>query len=210
GCYVPGVTSILLTHQLHPIFGFQPMSRAYTKYLQRFDEIWVPDKEDRYLSGELSRPEDYQNVHFIGPLSRLHFSAEEPKKRWKSLSLLSGPEPMRSRLEAKLCEQLEHLAGSHLLIRGVPSERSPEQRGNLQIMDFADAAFLEKNLPASEYIICRSGYSTLMDLAPLPDKKLILIPTPGQTEQEYLARTQVQGGDAVAVYEQANFQLSFE
>ncbi|MEM1356844.1 MAG: glycosyltransferase, partial [Bacteroidota bacterium] len=119
------------------------------------------------------------------------------------------PEPMRSRLEEKLCRQLEQLTGNHLLIRGVPADRPPEQRGNLEIMDFANAKFLEENLPAAEYIICRSGYSTLMDLAPLPDKKLILIPTPGQTEQAYLARTQVQGGDAVAVYEQADFQLEF-
>ena len=37
----------------------------------------------------------------------------------------------------------------------------------------------------SEIIISRGGYSTLMDLAVL-NKKCIFVPTPGQTEQEYL------------------------
>jgi len=36
-------------------------------------------------------------------------------------------------------------------------------------------------------IISRSGYSTIMDLVRL-NKSAILIPTPGQTEQEYLAK----------------------
>lgn len=208
GCYLPGVKSILLTHQLQPIFGFQPMSWAYTKYLQRFDEFWVPDSATRKLSGTLSRAEGYENVRYIGPLSRLSFPSISPVKRWKSFSLLSGPEPMRSHLETKLLQQLEGLEGEHLLIRGLPSERSPERRGNLEIKDFANAEFLAQNLPAAEYIICRSGYSTLMDLAPMPDKKLLLIPTPGQTEQEYLARTQVQSGEALAVYKQSDFQLN--
>ena len=39
----------------------------------------------------------------------------------------------------------------------------------------------------SEMVLCRSGYTTVMDLAKL-DKKAFFIPTPGQYEQEYLAK----------------------
>jgi predicted glycosyltransferase len=45
---------------------------------------------------------------------------------------------------------------------------------------------LKEILLHSEKIICRSGYSTIMDLIRL-NKGALLIPTPGQTEQEYLA-----------------------
>ncbi|MBK7885033.1 MAG: hypothetical protein IPJ81_15560 [Chitinophagaceae bacterium] len=38
----------------------------------------------------------------------------------------------------------------------------------------------------SKLIISRSGYTTIMDLVNL-QKSAVLVPTPGQTEQEYLA-----------------------
>ncbi|MEL7159175.1 MAG: glycosyltransferase [Bacteroidota bacterium] len=207
GCYVPGVKSILLTHQLHPIFGFAPMSLAYVRYLRRFDEIWVPDHPGSPLSGELSAPRGYRNVRFIGPLSRLKPTDPAPTT-WRTVSLLSGPEPMRSQLETTLLRQLPALAGPHLLIRGIPDARD-EQRENITVKGFADAHFLAQNLPVAEYIICRAGYSTLMDLDRLAvSAKLILIPTPGQTEQAYLARTQVQRKDGATVFSQRAIKLS--
>ena len=39
----------------------------------------------------------------------------------------------------------------------------------------------------SEVVIARSGYSSIMDLVKLRASKVLLVPTPGQTEQEYLA-----------------------
>ncbi|MFI5164576.1 MAG: glycosyltransferase, partial [Bacteroidia bacterium] len=45
---------------------------------------------------------------------------------------------------------------------------------------------LQKEILASEIIVSRPGYSTVMDLA-LLGKKAVFVPTPGQTEQEYLA-----------------------
>ncbi len=49
-----------------------------------------------------------------------------------------------------------------------------------------DANFTEavKQIP---YIIARSGYSTVMDLSVL-ERKALLVPTPNQSEQEYLAK----------------------
>ena len=46
---------------------------------------------------------------------------------------------------------------------------------------------LEQAFNESKVVLCRSGYTTIMDLAKLR-KKAFFIPTPGQYEQEYLAR----------------------
>ena len=45
---------------------------------------------------------------------------------------------------------------------------------------------LETAFNQSKEVLCRSGYTTVMDLAKL-GKKAFFIPTPGQYEQEYLA-----------------------
>ncbi len=208
GCYVPGVPSILLTHQLHPIFNFAPLSKLYTRYLQRFSAFWVPDSADQRLSGRLSDSQGYKTVRYIGPLSRLHFPATLPPKTWRTFSLLSGPEPMRTRLEAILLSQLASLPGPHLLVRGIPTADRVRSTANVTIHDFANRDFLEQNLPAAEFIICRPGYSTLLDLDRLPGRQCIFIPTPGQTEQEFLARTQVQRGDAIAAFAQSAVDLA--
>lgn len=46
---------------------------------------------------------------------------------------------------------------------------------------------LETVLNESEIVLSRSGYTSIMDLAKL-EKKAFFIPTPGQFEQEYLAK----------------------
>lgn len=202
GCYLPGVPSVLLTHQLQPITNNRLASRGYRKWLQRFSEYWVPDYPDQRMSGQLSDPTGYQGVTYIGPLSRL----KAPGTRvtpFDCFALLSGPEPMRTRLEEELTPLLADLPGRHLLVRGVPSAAPARQRGNVAVVDFADADFLAQHLQAARWIICRAGYSTLMDLAALEiTAKRLFIPTPGQTEQFYLARTQVQRGVGEAVLEQ--------
>jgi UDP-N-acetylglucosamine:LPS N-acetylglucosamine transferase len=52
---------------------------------------------------------------------------------------------------------------------------------------------LRQMIKAAKVIICRPGYSTLMDLAVL-GRTAVLVPTPGQTEQEYLADYLSSGG----------------
>ena len=216
GCYLPGTPSIFLTHQLHPITHNAPVSWMYRKYLQRFDGFWVPDHpapEDR-ISGDLSLADGYHDVRYIGLLSRLTALREGPADHdlrgvaadpsdqppplatlddppgLRVVALLSGPEPMRTQLENIVVEQLRHLPGRHVLVRGLPGNASPMTGTppNLTVYNFADANLLSRLLPAAEHIVCRSGYSTLMDVYAVTDgDKLILVPTPGQTEQIYLA-----------------------
>ena len=187
GCYAKGVPSIFLTHQLHPITGAVPVNWAYCRYLQRFDECWVPDDAARSLSGKLSESTGYKNVRYIGWLSRFEHLPEQPKTL-RTLSMLSGPEPMRSRLEAELLAVLPDIAGVHHVVRGTEKGKRVRTADNVQVTDLASTQVLSELLPRAEVIICRAGYSTLMDVfAAGVGAGLVFVPTPGQTEQAYLA-----------------------
>ncbi len=195
GAYHEDCESIFLSHQLQPIFGLPLAIYGYRYLLRPFDAYWVPDEDtEQRLSGELSAPGPLQPVHYIGQLSRLVADSSPLPPRYQTLSLLSGPEPQRSRLEASLLPQLQQLPGQQLLIQGLPQLPFREQRqGNCRILSYTDAAATAHYLQAAELVICRSGYSTLMDLMAL-GKSAILIPTPGQTEQIYLAHRAAQQG----------------
>lgn len=204
GCYVPGTESILLTHQLHPIFDFTPLSKAYTYWLQRFDEIWVPDHPgpDR-ISGKLSDPVGYRDVKFIGPLSRL--MPTNPPPSTDLLVLLSGPEPARTKLEQKLLRELNERKESCVFVRGLPGRNLPplpKVRPGVTVVNFMPTPVLGPHLNGAATVVCRSGYSTIMDLVAL-GKRAILIPTPGQTEQIYLGARAREQGWAVTVPQSA-------
>src|SRR5690606_28033949 len=102
--------------------------------------------------------------------------------------LLSGPEPMRTLLETKLWSQLRACPERQFVfVAGKPGARPPGQiLPNVRYFSHLNARELRSRMSEAELVISRSGYSTLMDLAAM-GKKALLIPTPGQTEQEYLA-----------------------
>jgi len=221
GCYTEAVPSIFLTHQLHPITGNRLVSRIYRAWLQRFDGFWVPDHEaaERRVSGQLSAGHGYKNVRYIGPLSRLRGTSSltppvaglDVSPGLSVLMVLSGPEPMRTRLEDILLRQLPDLPGEHVLIRGLPggAPAVPDPPANLTVHAFADAEMLERLIPAARHIVCRSGYSTLMDVfALVPGNNLILVPTPGQTEQVYLAERMRERVGCRAAFIQEKLDLS--
>ncbi len=66
-------------------------------------------------------------------------------------------------------------------------EQTIKLMGNMTVYNFMTSALLEKTINESALVISRSGYTTIMDLAKL-NKKAFFIPTPGQFEQEYLAK----------------------
>lgn len=198
GAWSAKIPSVFLSHQLHPIFGFAFAARIYRHYLRHFSSTWVPDFSgpDR-LSGQLSDPKGWENVTYIGQLSRFYdpdIPSAVETKAYDTFSLLSGPEPQRSRLEAYLLGQLATRPGHHLLVRGIPGPWEEGQRGNCRILPYTTSAATLHHLLTAGTIICRSGYSTLMDLVALNRSQVILIPTPGQTEQEYLAHRAEQRG----------------
>jgi len=114
--------------------------------------------------------------------------------KYKYAILLSGPEPQRGILEKLLLKEFENHSSSILFIRGIlEKELKTETHGNLRIYNHLLGKELEEALNSSEYIICRSGYTSIMDIAKL-EKKAFLIPTPGQPEQEYLAKKLSENG----------------
>ena len=137
------------------------------------------------MAGVLSKC-SLPNTYFLGNLSRFNLSISS-KKKYDLLILLSGPEPQRSMLEDLLFSQLNENNMSVLVVRGLPlSNELPEHKNNLHFVNHLPARDLQEAILSAEIIICRSGYSTIMDLIKL-NKHAIIVPTPGQTEQEYLA-----------------------
>ncbi len=189
GCYTTKTKSVFITHQLHLIMPkawkwMQPIVNHFNhKQIAKFDECWVPDVEGaNNLSGKLSHPA-LPNVRYIGWLSRFKKAAKTEKKL-DVLAVLSGPEPQRTILEKKLRKQLRESNLSYLLVRGLPGKSKPQKSNEI---NYLNADELAKAIAESKIVICRSGYSTVMDLMTLQaDTKIVFVPTPGQTEQEYL------------------------
>ena len=122
----------------------------------------------------------------MGIVSRFQPQKRETKNDF--LVLLSGPEPQRTILENILLAELRNYKGSVLVVRGVITNQNlTEASDNFKIVDYLLSEELENAINESQAVICRSGYSTIMDLAVL-GKKAFFIPTPGQFEQEYLAK----------------------
>ena len=194
GFFDTKLRSILITHQLNlKVPFFSPFVNYINRaYLKRFHEIWVPDFEHSTLrlSGELS---DSSRIHslvkFIGPKSAFDTGPDSFKEEKTSgiLVVLSGVEPQRSILETNLVDALKGQTKTITFVRGT---QLPITRPDSDII-FHNEVFGEKLkelILKAETIICRSGYSTLMDMACLRKHNLILVPTPGQPEQEYLAQ----------------------
>ncbi len=185
------VPSVFITHQLNVLTGGTSYfsSKIHQNIIRKFDQCWVPDVADivMNLSGKLGHlDEELPNVKYIGILSRM-VKKELPKK-YDFLLLLSGPEPQRSLLEKKLLNEFKNSEKAILLVQGkVEEKQNLTKRNNIEIVNFLKSDGLEKAINECEVVISRSGYTTIMDLAAL-EKKAFFIPTPGQYEQEYLAK----------------------
>jgi UDP-N-acetylglucosamine transferase subunit ALG13 len=157
--------------------------KVHYQHLNKFDKCWVPDQEKAGgLAGTLSHPVQLPTrVQYIGPLSRL--SRTRSITSSKLLVVLSGPEPARSQFEEIVQLQLQHYPGPYLLVRGLPGG---DLNNNPDELNYADTETMNRLFSEASLVICRSGYTTIMDLVKL-GKKAVLVPTPGQTEQEYLA-----------------------
>lgn len=197
GMYHSGIPSIYITHQLliktGNRFSESLVSTFHYWFIKKYTECWVPDFDNNEnLSGQLSHPKKLPfNIKYIGCLSRFerHKAVE---KKYDLLILLSGPEPQRTILEDLLMLQLQHFTGAVLLVRGQPQINRPFDTGkyiinNILIKNHLNSQELNLAIEQADMVISRSGYTTVMDLIKL-QKKAILIPTPGQIEQEYLGQ----------------------
>lgn len=224
GMYHETVPSILITHQLGIKTGMGTIAdRLLQQFLyhliKRFREVWVPDyKGPNSLAGTLSHPNIMPKVpvFYVGPLNRFakipSYEATLSRENHGSslLILLSGPEPQRTLLENILKKQLGDYTGKVTLLRGLPEKMKSHEAPSaadtplplyygpqpIEILDHLPPKELFERIQQADLVLCRSGYTSLMELLPL-QKKLLLVPTPGQPEQEYLARYCTKKGFAV-------------
>ena len=190
GIFSKKIPSVYMTHQVNVLSGNTSWisSKFHQYFIKKYNECWVPDASDGInLSGKLShKNSNLKNIKFIGPLTR--FKKKNLPKKHDLLVILSGPEPQRTLLEEKLRIELSEFKGSILFVKGlVEAEQRTATQNNFTFYNYMEANELETAIQESKYIICRSGYSSIMDLAFL-SAKTFLIPTPGQFEQEYLAK----------------------
>ena len=199
GFYHSKLPGVYITHQLKVMLPFfrTLVSSWHHRYIKRFSECWIPDHQgEQSLSGEMTRNMDPDvPTYFIGPRSQLEGITAQPKEElYNCCVILSGPEPQRSVLEKKLYMQLSEISGSHLFVRGLKNGGSLlPSTDNMEVVDFMNGDDLARVIRNSELVISRSGYSSIMDYQYLGNSAL-LIPTPGQPEQEYLARYMLSKG----------------
>lgn len=188
------IPCVFITHQLTikaPSAWLEKrLQKINYRYINRFTACWVPDAAGKEnAAGLLSHPANMPKtkVSYIGLLAR--FQKQPSATQFEYCILLSGPEPQRTLLENKILSGLSQVEGRILLVRGKPgSDEILKVPPHVTVKNHLPGNELGLALMQSEYIVSRSGYTTIMELLSL-QKKAILIPTPGQTEQEYLAET---------------------
>ncbi len=221
GLYHRNIPTVFITHQLNiktklGKWSEKILQRWNYKYINRFSECWIPDAENKNnLAGELSHPDIKPNlpIKYIGWLSRFEKKAtdslnyQEQKSNDHLLFILSGPEPQRTILEDKIINEVSRYQGTATIVRGLPSSLLIiPSTGMIKFYNHLSAKELNEEIEKADWVISRCGYSTVMDLVKL-QKKTILIPTPGQTEQEYISTFLHQKQIAFSI-EQKEFSLN--
>lgn len=197
GVYSDRVPSLFITHQLH--FHFPPVIwpvELLALYLNRvlqtkYDRVIVPDNPPGpcSLAGKLSQPilaGSYRHLYFSGILATVH--RLDVAEDLDYLIIISGPEPQRTVFEQILLPQIPLLEGRKVVLLGSPSQRSvtnPDPATTIK--SYVDTEEKIALLNRARFVICRSGYSSMMDLAEVQKRHGLFVPTPGQTEQEYLS-----------------------
>lgn len=200
GARHPQVRSILITHQLMIKLpaGFkwaEPLAHRFIQHLiKHFDECWIPDfeKSDSLAGDLVHRYPLPPKARLIGPLSRFMDTVPPPSTNhpaYNCMAILSGPEPQKTLLKDLLVEKLSPGPFKSLILTGDPDlalENHLQKESVVTLIPHLNQEKLTLLIRNTPIIIARSGYTTIMDLYFL-NKKALLVPTPGQTEQIYLA-----------------------
>jgi uncharacterized protein (TIGR00661 family) len=216
------VKSIFICHQiaLQAPKAMRFMNAVFLKLhlrqIHKFDALWIPDEEnENNLSGILSHDIAFEMpANYIGIQSR--FSDFIKTKSYidemdiEILVVLTGPEPQRTFSEQELHNKLKYIGKKILIIQGKTAVQTIAINENITTISYLNTNDLFTALQKAKTIICRSGYSTVMDLAVL-GKKAIFIPASGQTEQEYLSKTLENKGFSVeCLQDNLNIEIALE
>ncbi len=194
GVYDKKIPSYFIFHQLRfispariKLFEMATERFNYSFFSENFSMFLVPDDKENPLSGDLSHDLRYfrdNKVEYLGIISDL--KKKEVKQDIDYFISLSGPEPQRTVLEKIILKQTSSLKGKVVVALGRPEDQRTRTFNHLRIFGYLGRRKQEEIMNRAKLVITRSGYTTLMELVAL-DKKALLIPTPGQTEQVYLA-----------------------
>ncbi len=201
GLYSDRTRCIYMTHQLvvalpRPWRWLEPIvARLHRKIISRFDACWIPDNacgkdSSQGLGGRLSHPEVLpKHSEYIGPLSRFEGKDYQPDTTYSVVAILSGLEPQRTIFENEIVNRYENSDETVLVVRGkIQSPPTVIKHRNITIIPWLDDKHTAAYLLGAKLIVCRSGYSSVMDMYALGVmNKVDWHPTPGQPEQEYLA-----------------------
>ena len=215
GFYSSKIPSIFITHQLSIKTGLGSWADKLIRFfnyrsIKKFTTCWVPDwsgKEN--LAGPLSHPVQLPTVpvQWLGALSRFESCIQQTQRKTDILIILSGPEPQRTLLEKKILDDAILISRPFVLVRGLPGNtdalNTPE---HIKVFNYLPTNELNNYLCNAGNVISRSGYTSIMDYMKL-GVKAILIPTPGQAEQQALATHLQQSGLALCI-QQNEFSLA--
>lgn len=193
GCYSNSIPCVIITHQLRLLFSgvwnitAAVMNTSLRKALKKFNKVWVPDVGPTGITqpftGNVKIPH-----RFVGMLSRFSATTANQVSDPFILGLVSGPENQRTVFEQNLLAQLTRLNQPAVIIRGLTHTTEVRVQNGVELINHLPSKDLEELIINANIVIARSGYSTIMDLFCLAKRNVILVPTPGQTEQEYLGR----------------------
>ncbi len=192
GLYHQEIPSVMMTHQLQPISGFGRIvdnitAKLHRRFIAKFDACWLVDDEQANIAGILSKPDSLPpNTKYIGLISQVEKTGVA--NNGSLMVLLSGPEPQRTILSDKLWQQVSSFQGKVTFVEGSNNiEARKDIPDHIEYYTRVSGDKLQQLIEQADLVVCRSGYSTVMDLLKI-GKRAILIPTPGQTEQEYLGK----------------------
>ena len=219
GFFHKDIKSVFITHQLElqtPFAWSTRLNQIITyAIINKYAACWVADMlPPQNISGILANPKRIPNARlwYMNCLSRLNqeqaeiSTSEHIDTTTLFLGIVSGPEPQRTLLENILWKEGNAMDEKFVVIAGLPDKKTYHQKTNKgNLYHHLNGGALKKQILNAEFIICRGGYTTLMELIPF-QKKLILIPTPGQTEQEYLGKYWEQKKWAIC-FAQSEFNL---
>ena len=192
GLYHKTTRSIYVTHQLliktSSRFTERIAQKIHYFFIRKYSKCWIPDALQDGIAGELSHPKSQPaNIEYIGPLSRFE-DLPGIQKKYDLLITISGPEPQRTIFEKILINDLTSYKGKAIFVRGLPGNTNSDIsiNENIEVVNHLSSKELNIAMLQSDLVIGRSGYTTIMDLLKL-HKNAVLVPTQGQSEQEYLA-----------------------
>lgn len=195
GLVTSEVPSYFITNSLRYIAPWRDpiveatMEGFVARWLKPVRGVFIPDDVASGLTGEMNH-----NLRFFPREKRIYIGLLSSIRRRDVpedvdvFMTISGPEPQRTMLQEKVFQQLPVLDGRRVVITlGQPGQDPPPAPQGVEVHSYLDRERQEEMLNRSKLVVCRSGYSTITELA-LLGKRALLIPTPGQTEQLYLGQ----------------------